>query len=217
MSERTEGGLSVNAMANISIFDDSPMLQQKDCDIPSPPLSPKSPKSSTEVSSTTDMHQHSSTTSILATMNSFVKAVNEMDETILIPSKLQDMEAGSLSKDGGDTSTALVSRSDFNNKDGDGMSPDMLAYYHTLNAIKTELVHGPNTDDEDEDDEMTEQQQQDPSFQASKAFRHHLQGLFGVLKQLTGSAQFLTSRYQEEIGELASGSGASSGLSTFTL
>ena len=107
--------------------------------------------------------------------------------------------------------TAVVPR-----HDSDQPPKDLLAFYHTLNAIKTELVHGPGSDEEENEDEEVPENEQDPSFQAAKAFRHHLQGLFGVLKQLTGSAKLLTSRYQEEIGELAS-PGVVNGLSTFTL
>lgn len=207
MSDRTEilSGVSNNT------YDDMLIIRQKQQE---PTASSSSSSSS---SSTTDMHEHSSSTSILATMNSFVRAVNEMDETILIPSRLQDMDSGVLSEECKSCSNALIPQMDLR-KSAESPSSDLLAYYHTLNAIKTELVHGPNSDEEREDEmEDASQQEQDPSVQVAKAFRHHLQGLFGVLKQLTGSAQFLTSRYQEEIGELASGSGAGSGLSTFTL
>ena len=150
-----------------------------------------------------------SSTSILSTMNNFVKAVNEMDDTILIPSRLRDMDTSDTitpNPSGADGDKALVSTQ---------QNTDMLAYYHMLNAVKTELVHGPGSGD-DESEEM-EQEEEDQSSHVAHAFRHHLQGLFSVLKQLTGSAKLLTSKYQEEIGELASSASAPSNLSTFTL
>ena len=44
-------------------------------------------------------------------------------------------------------------------------------------------------------------------------FRHHLQGLHGILKHLTNSAHQVTNKYQEEIGD----SSNMSQLTTFTL
>ena len=48
-------------------------------------------------------------------------------------------------------------------------------------------------------------------------FRHHLQGLHGILKHLTNSAHQVTNKYQEEIGELSGNSSNMSQLTTFTL
>lgn len=149
-----------------------------------------------------NMRDESSTKSILTTMNTFVKAVNEMEDTILIPSRLLDMAPESK-----EDPKAIVPI-----ESGNGQNNDLFAFYQMLNAIKQELVQGP-TDEGDPDAPGHD----DQSSKVAKAFRHHLQGLFGVLKQLTGSANFITSRYQEEIGELASGSGATSSLSSFTL
>lgn len=53
--------------------------------------------------------------------------------------------------------------------------------------------------------------------EAALLFRHHLQGLYGVLKHLTNNAQHVTNKYQEEIGELSGNNSNMSQLSTFRL
>lgn len=150
--------------------------------------------------------------SILTTMNTFVKAVNDMDDTILIPSRLLDMAPPHTS----DPSSAVMVSSAI-------PGSDLYSFYQMLNAIKHELVAGPDMatatsgeeddDDKDVDDDGSQDSQslgsQDSQSSGSQdsqvaaAFRHHLQGLFGVLKQLTGTAKYLTTRYQEEIGDMS--------------
>ncbi len=55
------------------------------------------------------------------------------------------------------------------------------------------------------------------SENAQLLFRHHLQGLYSVLKHLTNDAQHVTNKYQEEIGELSSSSSNISQLTSFVL
>jgi hypothetical protein len=161
------------------------------------------------------------TTSILATMETFVRVIDEMHDTILIPSKLRDMELGVCNSSSGSSSSvmALVPQ-----QQGGAAQPppDLLAYYNTLSAIKTELVNGQSSEDDSDSDSDCDSdsgkgagEEKEPAFQAAAAFRHHLQGLFGVLQQLTGTAKLLTTRYQEEIGE--AGAGPATPLAAFTL
>uniref|UniRef100_A0A023FD53 Putative ubiquitin-conjugating enzyme n=1 Tax=Triatoma infestans TaxID=30076 RepID=A0A023FD53_TRIIF len=75
--------------------------------------------------------------SIMKAMERFVEAVQEMDETILVPSRLMDLEAG----DSGD-SVGLAS------------STDLYGLYTMVNCVKTELLWGVNlscADNLDED------------------------------------------------------------------
>ena len=147
------------------------------------------------------------TQSLLSAMNRFVHAVNIMDETVMIPSKLQDMEV---------SNKPMITSSPTSNKSAlvpatDATSPgDLYNYYTMLNAIKCELVRGPTEDEEDENVHVDEH-----SRQTAAMFRHHLKGLFNVLRQLTDSANYLTGKYQEELGDGNMNNTAR--LSSFTL
>lgn len=168
--------------------------------------------------------------SILSAMDRFVKCVNNMDATVLVPSKLRDM----------DIPSAKVVR----------IPPalantDLHSFYQMLNEVKKELLWGPGTQhnqtanviplsgrssprdlkhirqpsddslgslgsttssssDQDTDSEadslMTDRDSIDEhTSHLSAAFRHHLQGLHTILHQLADSADYLSSRYQEDI------------------
>lgn len=177
-------------------------------------------------------------------MDRFVKSVNNMDATVLIPSKLRDMEALGL-KALPRIPTAL------NNA-------DLHSFYLMLNDVKKELLWGPGTapatqtshgyvmhntssinrsnsvasnssaielkhnrqcctedslgslgstasstvsdSDSDVDSMITDRDSiDDHTSHLSVAFRHHLQGLQSILQQLADSADYLSSRYQEEV------------------
>ena len=150
--------------------------------------------------------------SLLSTMTRFVQAVREMDETIMIPHRLKDISPESVAPCGGSVSgpaektpthnTSLVSVAC---KDLELQNGDLFAFYKMLNTIRTELVRGHECSEEEENLDES-------SKEVAAAFRHHLQGLFGLLKQLTATAQHVTNRYQEEIGDIPS-----TKLSPFTL
>ena len=123
-------------------------------------------------------------------MNRFVHAVNDMDETIMIPSRLRDIPVDGVQQPAknGTTTQAVVP----------SQSTDLYTFYSMLNAVKAELVRGPRSETEEEEGEHA---QDDLSRQTAEMFRHHLKGLFTVLNQLTDTAQKLTKRYQEEVGD----------------
>lgn len=127
--------------------------------------------------------------SLLSAMNRFVHAVNDMDETIMIPSRLKDMPSGEVHQPKNGSTQAVISPA---------QNTDLYTFYSMLNAVKTELVRGPKSETEEEE---TEQDQDDLSRHTAQMFRHHLRGLFTVLSQLTDTAQKLTKRYQEEVGD----------------
>ena len=198
--------------------------------------------------------------SILSAMDRFVKSVNNMNSTVLVPSKLRDMELpGSKT---GCIPPALTTNT------------DLYSFFEMLNDARKELLWGPCTgvattptsatlhrlssqnsttssvngrltprdsmtpsscviatttsrktherqrsedslrslgstassSDPDTDSEvdslMTDRDNQLPDDHTSHlatAFRHHLQGLHTILHQLADSADYLSSRYQEEI------------------
>jgi len=79
-----------------------------------------------------------SSQSVLCDMNRFIKSVNNMNETVMVPSRLLDIEVKSNSK------VPVMLR-------GGG---DPYTFYNVLNSVKNDLIWGPtsNDDEEDEDD-----------------------------------------------------------------
>jgi hypothetical protein len=167
--------------------------------------------------------------SILSAMDRFVKAVNNMDSTVLVPSKLRDMDMPSAKMVR--IPPALA-------------NTDLHSFFLMLNDVKKELLWGPGTQqnttslmplsgrssprdlkhirqpsddslgslgstassssDQDTDSEadslMTDRDSVDEhTSHLAAAFRHHLQGLHTILHQLADSADYLSSRYQEDI------------------
>lgn len=163
--------------------------------------------------------------SILGVMKNFIEAVNDMDETVLIPSRLMDMQPDvTTTKESTTKPTTATSVEESKNSavvSSTQPPPNLHAYYTMLKAVKTELVRGPSQSDDDEDnisedldnasDSGTEElvvegasespDQKQLSQATARAFREHLNGLFNVLEQLTGMTQSLTSKYQTELGD----------------
>lgn len=171
--------------------------------------------------------------SILSAMDRFVKAVNNMDSTVLVPSKLRDMDLSCSKLTKVPVPPVLT-------------HTDLHSFYLMLNDVKKELLWGPvsqhnvtttltpfngrssppelkhmrqpsddslgslgstassSASDQDTDSEvdslMTDKDSVDEhTSHLATAFRHHLQGLHTILHQLANSADYLSSRYQEDI------------------
>lgn len=172
--------------------------------------------------------------SVLSAMDRFVKAVNNMDSTVLVPSRLQDMEVQN------ENNKFKCLPAGFNNS-------DVYRFYLMLKDVKNELLWGPTvtepipslpssgrsspsstrimkhvrqpsddslgstgfpsdqeTDSDIESvmtdrDSVDEQSTSPAGSHLASAFRHHLLGLHTILHELADSADFLSSRYQEEI------------------
>lgn len=128
-------------------------------------------------------------------MEKFVKMVNTMDETVLIPSRLMNLP-----------------------RDGEDDPFDMFAM---LNNLKTELLWSSGDGEEcvkrgrrvsDVSDTESEasslagdsgiegEDDRDTAVRAAAACRRHLRGLRRSLRQLTAAAAELTRSYQEEVG-----------------
>ncbi|XP_063973407.1 uncharacterized protein LOC135160611 isoform X2 [Diachasmimorpha longicaudata] len=196
-----------------------------------------------------------SNASILHSMEKFVKAVNEMEETILVPSRLLDLAVG----DASDT----VSQKGLNNIKNTMPDTDLYRLYNIVTKMKLELLWSQksNVDSQDDEDEITEevrrknrttpsdavrlgharcpsttsmQSMQSASSvissssscdsdsdigieidsgmegedspndrcanQAAETFRRHLHGLHRSIKRLTSAAEYLTLRYQIDVG-----------------
>ena len=158
-----------------------------------------------------------STQSLLSAMNKFVHAINVMDDTVMIPSRLKDIPVtDEKSACNTNTSLALIPAQ----KAGIHPSGDLYSFYTMLNAIKAELVRGP-TEEDDEAEEVQGKETpghiDEQSRQTAAMFRHHLKGLFNLLHQLTDSANHLTGRYQQELGDIHGLTSNTAKISPFTL
>ena len=83
--------------------------------------------------------------SIFSAMDRFVKAVNNMDATVLVPSKLRDME---ISSNGGSNGISSSHSSKVRLRripPALANTPDLYSFYIMLNEVKKELLWGPGT------------------------------------------------------------------------
>jgi len=181
--------------------------------------------------------------SILNTMEKFVKTVNAMDETILVPCRLMDLKVG-------DEQDPTVPKHKSKQVAGLLNAADLFDVYNMLNSIKADLLWGQGQGPEEpaevvekpavvaattvtvkgharrpstvsvsstnsassisdsesdlgnENDSGIEESPQvaDRTKQVAQNVRRHLHGLTKSLRQLTEAAQYLTTRYQHDIG-----------------
>lgn len=129
-------------------------------------------------------------------MEKFVKVINFMDETVLVPSRLMNLP-----------------------QEGDD---DPFNMFSLLNDLKTELLWSAGDSEEQAEQPMrrvsdisdTEsdassaagdsgiegEDERESAVRAAAACRRHLRGLRRSLRQLTAAAHHLTRSYQEEVG-----------------
>uniref|UniRef100_A0A8C6S998 MID1 interacting protein 1b n=1 Tax=Neogobius melanostomus TaxID=47308 RepID=A0A8C6S998_9GOBI len=150
--------------------------------------------------------------SLFNAMNRFIGAVNNMDQTVMVPSLLRDVP---LYED-----RELVSLK------SDTEEGDMYSYYQLLKSIRQDIEWGIRcataTADEERKEGMklsrtsssgsttssassvasysSEEDEEDDEEDLHEQFQYHLTGLQGVLSKLTLSAHSLTKRYKKEIG-----------------
>lgn len=160
-------------------------------------------------------------------MDKFVKSVNTMDETILVPCRLMDLKVG-------DELDPVIKNCSSRTVKELLRSADLYKVYNMIHDVKGDLVWGresntpsskrqghvrrPSTasvasssslNSDSESDGGTETDSGIEEVQDNFAnntelvttdFRMHLAGLTNSLKQMTEAAQYLTSRYQHDIG-----------------
>ncbi|XP_035213525.1 mid1-interacting protein 1A-like [Stegodyphus dumicola] len=189
-----------------------------------------------------DQRFNCSQQSVLSAIDRFVRAVNNMDATVLVPSRLRDMEVQNRRKSCPPPPPGLQHHQ------------DLFSFYSMLKDVKNELLWGPSSmgatlfpvvssfsgmssprrppmgmmmttgmttprqpsddglgsstgcsSDQDTDSDfesiMTDRESMimEQTSHLATAFRHHLHGLHAILHQLADSADYLSSRYQEEI------------------
>ena len=145
--------------------------------------------------------------SMLTAMHRFVEAVNQMDDTILVPNRLKDIPVEKLGGNGTTGNKAVVPSFGLDPADDVvAKTGDLFSFYTMLNAVKTELVRGTRPDEDDDTDSvfqrdngMTTSPPDEHSQHVARQFRQHISGLFKVLTQMTETANYLAVRYQEEL------------------
>uniref|UniRef100_A0A3Q3GP20 MID1 interacting protein 1b n=1 Tax=Kryptolebias marmoratus TaxID=37003 RepID=A0A3Q3GP20_KRYMA len=131
--------------------------------------------------------------SLFNAMNRFIGAVNNMDQTVMVPSLLRDVPLDHRQDPklpGTGTRTTSNGRAYFHQEDG-----DMYSSYVLLKSIRNDIEWGVLQGDERPSD--TAELEEDD---LEKQFHFHLNGLHTVLSKLTHKANTLTNRYKEEIG-----------------
>ncbi|XP_041662462.1 mid1-interacting protein 1A [Cheilinus undulatus] len=148
--------------------------------------------------------------SLFNAMNRFIGAVNNMDQTIMVPSLLRDVpfEEDRLSH--------------LKTEEEEG---DMYSYYQQLKSIRRDIEWGVRCAAADERrkegmmitrmnstasssssassssaSSSTSEEDYEEDEDLEKQFQFHLIGLQGVLSKLTQQANSLTKRYKQEIG-----------------
>lgn len=144
--------------------------------------------------------------SLFNAMNRFLGAVNNMDQTIMVPSLLRDVP--------------LEEDKEISSLKSDVDEGDMYSYYQFLKSIRRDMEWGINGASADErrpehlkltrmnsstssisfGSLSSEEDEEEEDEDLEKQFQYHLTGLQGVLSKLTQQADTLTKRYKKEIG-----------------
>lgn len=145
--------------------------------------------------------------SLFNAMNRFIGAVNNMDQTIMVPSLLRDVP--------------LEEDREMSSLKSDEDEGDMYSYYQLLKSIRRDIEWGVKCAAADErrkesmkitrmnssastsssasfSSEEDDEEEEDEDLKTQ--FQYHLTGLQGVLSKLTLQANSLTKRYKQEIG-----------------
>lgn len=134
---------------------------------------------------------------LFTAMNRFIGAVNNMDQTVMVPSLLRDVpldqekEQQKLTNDPGSYL-----------RDAEA---DMYSYYSQLKSIRNNVEWGVMRAEEQrrKKDATTPEPvrtEPDSDIDLEQLLQYHLKGLHGVLSKLTSQANNLTNRYKQEIG-----------------
>ncbi|KAI4896186.1 hypothetical protein NFI96_006663 [Prochilodus magdalenae] len=137
---------------------------------------------------------HSQKNSLFTAMNRFIGAVNNMDQTVMVPSLLRDVPL-----EQGDAEPGSYLRD---------AEADMYTYYAQLKSIRNEIEWGVMRDDQRRKERTTSsavstantETEGEDGTDLEQVLQYHLKGLHGVLSKLTSQANNLTNRYKQEIG-----------------
>ncbi|CAO2624332.1 Mid1-interacting protein 1 [Lemmus lemmus] len=144
-------------------------------------------------------------------MNRFIGAVNNMDQTVMVPSLLRDVP---LSEPELDNEVGVESPGSAN---GSFFAPsrDMYSHYVLLKSIRNDIewgvLHQPSSPPAGSEEStwkskdilvgLSHLESADAGEEdLEQQFHYHLRGLHTVLSKLTRKANILTNRYKQEIG-----------------
>ncbi|XP_045907665.1 mid1-interacting protein 1-B-like [Micropterus dolomieu] len=134
--------------------------------------------------------------SLFNAMNRFIGAVNNMDQTVMVPSLLRDVPL--------DDAEDLKAVSGANGTNGGAYFQqvgDMYSSYVLLKSIRNDIEWGVLQGEERRKEKaVVVEAAAEEEDDLEKQFHFHLKGLHAVLSKLTCKANTLTTRYKEEIG-----------------
>lgn len=136
--------------------------------------------------------------SLFNAMNRFIGAVNNMDQTVMVPSLLRDVPLEE-EKDVSSVRTPSNGSATF------FPCGDMYSDYVRLKSIRNDIEWGVIQAEERRKEKLgvnaLEVMRVEPDDEdLEKLFHFHLSGLHTVLSKLTRKANTLTNRYKQEIG-----------------
>ncbi|CAM4603012.1 unnamed protein product [Leuciscus chuanchicus] len=134
---------------------------------------------------------------LFTAMNRFIGAVNNMDQTVMVPSLLRDVP---LDQQNEEQKLTNVMGSYLRDAED-----DMYSYYSQLKSIRNNIEWGVLRAEEQrrkKDSPAPEPVRTEPDSDTDleQLLQYHLKGLHGVLSKLTSQANNLTNRYKQEIG-----------------
>uniref|UniRef100_A0A4W5Q107 MID1 interacting protein 1b n=1 Tax=Hucho hucho TaxID=62062 RepID=A0A4W5Q107_9TELE len=139
--------------------------------------------------------------SLFNAMNRFIGAVNNMDQTVMVPSLLRDVPLDEEEE----VKTISPIRTASNGSAAYFQDGDMYNYYVLLKSIRNDIEWGVLQADDRRKEKMgvtaldiSRIESDDDDLE--KQFHYHLTGLHTVLSKLTRKANTLTNRYNQEIG-----------------
>ncbi|XP_018522686.1 LOW QUALITY PROTEIN: mid1-interacting protein 1-B-like [Lates calcarifer] len=143
--------------------------------------------------------------SLFNAMNRFIGAVNNMDQTVMVPSLLRDVP---LDDGGGGDDVKAVRTPGSTAPAANGTAyfhqdADMYSSYVLLKSIRNDIEWGVLQGDgrgKERAGVMEVPRPEAEEDDLEKQFHYHLNGLHTVLSKLTRKANTLTNRYKEEIG-----------------
>ncbi|XP_067117002.1 LOW QUALITY PROTEIN: mid1-interacting protein 1-B-like [Osmerus mordax] len=136
--------------------------------------------------------------SLFNAMNRFIGAVNNMDQTVMVPSLLRDVPL----EEEQETKTVRTASNGTSTYFQD--VGDMHSYYVLLKSIRNDIEWGILQGDERRKEKVgvtaLDISRWSQMKDLEKQFHYHLNGLHTVLSKLTRKANTLTNRYKQEIG-----------------
>ena len=139
--------------------------------------------------------------SLFNAMNRFIAAVNNMDQTVMVPSLLRDVPLQDEVEKGNSVRTA---------SSGPGAylyDRDVYSYYVLLKSIRDDIEWGVFQREDRRKEkvditalDLSRMEKEGDGDDLEKLFHYHLSGLHTVLSKLTRNANTLTNRYKQEIG-----------------